>query len=521
MYDGRTYFFLGIGGIGMSALARFFKAQGCTVNGYDRTRSELTKELEEEGIGIIYDETKVEKCTKDKCTMYDGLEIDKWVDEDTIVVRTPAVPEDLPLCQYIHGKSTRWYKRAEILGQISGVKKKSLCVAGTHGKTTTSTMLTHLIRCTKDTCTKYEGDGVNAFLGGISRNYGTNVLIDKESEFVVVEADEYDRSFLHLRPYMSVITAIDPDHLDIYGDAQGYQEGFNEYAALVERTIVLKAGYKVERPLRSKTKDKRPAKIIRYCGERGKENGEADCYAQNVRVIDGQIIYDVHLNDLEGHETDIRDLRLGVPAYVNIENSVAAITMAWLNGVDEDAIRRGIETFQGVQRRFNVHVQTHDLLVVDDYAHHPTELQACLDSVRFLYPERPIIAVFQPHLYTRTRDFMDDFARVLSQADELILLPIYPAREEPIEGVTSEMLKTKVERCLRAHRYKTKDRCAQRQKTKDLLVEVVEKADLVEAITVSVERLAVSGKGVTVLMLGAGDIDRLVQPVVEELKSEK
>ena len=238
-------------------------------------------------------------------------------------------------------------------------------------------------------------------------------------------------------------------------------------------------------------------------------------------MIDGQIIYDVHLNDLEGHETDIRDLRLGVPAYVNIENSVAAITMAWLNGVDEDAIRRGIETFQGVQRRFNVHVQTHDLLVVDDYAHHPTELQACLDSVRFLYPERPIIAVFQPHLYTRTRDFMDDFARVLSQADELILLPIYPAREEPIEGVTSEMLKTKVERCLRAHRYKTKDRCAQRQKTKDLLVEVVEKADLVEAITVSVERLAVSGKGVTVLMLGAGDIDRLVQPVVEELKSEK
>ena len=288
----------------MSALARFFKAQGCTVNGYDRTRSELTKELEEEGIGIIYDDDLVVKCTKDKCTMYDGLEIDKWVDEDTIVVRTPAVPEDLPLCQYIHGKSTRWYKRAEILGQISGLKKKSLCVAGTHGKTTTSTMLTHLIKV-KGERLKVKGEGVNAFLGGISRNYGTNVLIDKESEFVVVEADEYDRSFLHLRPYMSVITAIDPDHLDIYGDAQGYQEGFNEYAALVEKTIVLKAGYKVERPLRSKTKDKRPAKIIRYCGERGTVNAEADCYAQNVRVIDGQIIYDVHLNDLEGHETDI------------------------------------------------------------------------------------------------------------------------------------------------------------------------------------------------------------------------
>ena len=492
----------------MSALARFFKAQGCTVNGYDRTRSELTKELEEEGIGIIYDDDLVVKCTKDKCTMYDELEIDKWVDEDTIVVRTPAVPEDLPLCQYIHGKSTRWYKRAEILGQISGVKKKSLCVAGTHGKTTTSTMLTHLIRCTKDKCTKYEGDGVNAFLGGISRNYGTNVLIDKESEFVVVEADEYDRSFLHLRPYMSVITAIDPDHLDIYGDAQGYQEGFNEYAALVEKTIVLKAGYNLSPTLSLREGAK---KIIRYCGERGTVNAEADCYAQNVRVIDGQIIYDVHLNDLEGHETDIRDLRLGVPAYVNIENSVAAITMAWLNGVDEDVIRRGIDTFQGVQRRFNVHVQTHDLLVVDDYAHHPTELQACLDSVRFLYPERPIVAVFQPHLYTRTRDFMDDFARVLSQADELILLPIYPAREEPIEGVTSEALAVKV----KGERLKVKG------------VEVVEKADLAKAIKVKVERCLRAHRyktkdpGVTVLMLGAGDIDRLVQPVVEELKSEK
>ena len=383
-------------------------------------------------------------------------------------------------------------------------------MAGTHGKTTTSTMIAHLIKV-KGERLKVKGEGVNAFLGGISRNYGTNVLIDKESEFVVVEADEYDRSFLHLRPYMSVITAIDPDHLDIYGDAEGYQEGFNEYAELVEKTIVLKAGYKVERPLRSKTKDKRPAKIIRYCGERGTVNGEADCYAQNVRVIEGQIIYDVHLNDLEGHETDIRDLRLGVPAYVNIENSVAAITMAWLNGVDEDAIRHGIETFQGVQRRFNVHIQTRDLLVVDDYAHHPTELQACLNSVRFLYPERPIIAVFQPHLYTRTRDFMDDFARVLSQADELILLPIYPAREKPIEGVTSEMLKTKVERCLRAHRYKTKD----------LLVEVVEKADLVEVLKKKVERQKTKDPGVTVLMLGAGDIDRLVKPVVEELKSEK
>lgn len=460
-------YFLGIGGIGMSALARYCKQEGYQVAGYDRTPSALTLALEQEGVAVTYDDTDVEKCMQ-------GLDAEK-----TLVVRTPAVPEDEPIYAAMREKGFRIVKRAELLGLVTR-GKKALCIAGTHGKTTTSTMLAHILRGSHL--------GANAFLGGISNNYKSNLLLDAGSEYVVVEADEFDRSFHHLRPYMSVITGIDPDHLDIYGTEEGYQEGFNVYAGLVNKAIVLKAGYCIN-PQRLQ----KETQVYTYTGVAEDKGGEkADFYAENVEIKDGEIWF-----DFVGKGVRITHIRLGVPVWVNIENSVAAMAMAWLNGVSPEECRKGIEQFAGVYRRFNIHVKNNKTVYIDDYAHHPTELSASIESVRKIYPERELWVVFQPHLYTRTRDFMNGFARVLSKADKLLLLPIYPAREKPIAGVSSEALAEEIRR---------------QKKGQD--IQVVEKEALAAHLR---EEIKHSKHKIAVMSLGAGDIDRLVETIRETL----
>ena len=454
----KQIFFLGIGGIGMSALARYYKHEGYTVAGYDRTPSDLTRALESEGIEIVYGD--------------DQLEIGDWrlklSTEDTLVVRTPAVPENNSIYTYLREQGFTILKRAEALGKITATKK-ALCVAGTHGKTTTSTILAHLL--------KQSHIGTNAFLGGISENYKTNLLLDKESEFVVVEADEFDRSFHHLRPYMTVVTSVDPDHLDIYGTPKAYRESFEHYCSLVSNTILLKYG------LQDKLHIQSQARVLTYSAE----DTRADFYAANIVTGGGAIVFDLHYpNGVIGK------IQLGVPVWVNIENSVAAAAIALLNGVTEDEVRRGLATFKGVHRRFNIHVQTPEVAYIDDYAHHPQEIAASIASVRKLYPERHLLGIFQPHLYTRTRDFADEFAKVLSTLDEVILLPIYPARELPIEGVNSEMLLSKI--TLRDKHLLSKEA---------LLAEIGERA----------RKMA----PVAVLTIGAGDVDRLVSAIAETL----
>ena len=445
--DIQNIFFLGIGGIGMSALARYFHHRGYAVSGYDRTQSELTKELEEEGIGIVYgdDHLKIEDLR---------LKIADLSPSDTLVVRTPAVPEQNSIYTCLREQGFDIRKRAEVLGLVTR-QMKALCVAGTHGKTTTSTMLAHLL------------NPVNAFLGGISMNYHTNLLLDKESEYVVVEADEYDRSFHHLTPYISVVTAVDADHLDIYGTPEAYREAFAHYTSLITGALVIKQGIDLQPRLQPGVK----------CYTYGMDN------AQNIRIANAQIIFD-YISPL----ATIRDISLGVPVYVNIENAVAAITVALLTGVSAEQIKERIASFKGVWRRFNIHVNTPRLAYIDDYSHHPQEIATAIDSIRKLFPERKLIGVFQPHLYTRTRDFASEFSRVLHTMDELILLPIYPARETPIPGVTSEMLGG----------------------------QVVEKKDLVATLKALV---AQSQEPVVILTAGAGDIDRLIPDVTKAFES--
>ena len=436
-------FFLGIGGIGMSALARYFKHAGYTVAGYDRTPSDLTKELEAEGIEIVYGD--------------DRLEIGDWrlklSPADTLVVRTPAVPEENAIYTYFRENGFEIKKRAEVLGLVTR-QKKALCVAGTHGKTTTSTMIAHLLHPT------------NAFLGGISMNYGTNLLLNEQSEYVVVEADEYDRSFHHLTPYISVVTAVDADHLDIYGTPEAYREAFAHYTGLITGALVVKAGIPLLPRLQKGVQ----------CYTYGMDN------AAHIRIADEQITFD-YISPL----ATIRDISLGVPVWVNIENSIAAITVALLAGVSPEQIKERMASFKGVWRRFNIHVHTPRVVYIDDYAHHPQEIATTIDSVRKLYPERRLIGVFQPHLYTRTRDFADGFRAVLGTMDETLLLPIYPARELPIPGVTSEMLNAPV----------------------------VQKNELIAVLQ---ERIAKSPEPVVVLTIGAGDIDRLVPAITRALE---
>ncbi len=461
-------FFLGIGGIGMSALARYFHRSGVPVSGYDRTPSALTKELEAEGIPITYTDTP------------EYIQSLGLVAQDTLVVRTPAVPEDNAIYTWLRVQGFDIRKRSEVLGLVTRAKK-ALCVAGTHGKTTTSTMIAHLLAT---------HGGVNAFLGGISMNYNTNVLIEPKSDYVVVEADEYDRSFHRLNPFISVITAVDPDHLDIYGTAAAYREAFEYYTGLISGALVIKQGLPITPRLQP------GVKMYTYCGEWTPADNASrpDFYASNIRVADGTITFD--FNTPEGV---VADVRLGVPVWVNIENAVAAMSVACLCGADASCLQDAMASFRGVQRRFNIHVNTAKVVYVDDYAHHPQEIATSISSVRKVYPDRKLIGVFQPHLYTRTRDFADGFAQVLSTLDECVLLPIYPARELPIPGVTSRMLQERIA-------------------TTDCDVCVVEKNELVEHLRQSVQE---SAGAVVVMTIGAGDIDRLVPAVTAALSENK
>ncbi len=448
-----TIYFLGVGGIGMSALARYFVAQGYRVLGYDRVASSLTHSLEHEGVVVEYG---------DDLSIVSGLDV-----EHTLVVRTPAVPDNQLQLVWLREQGFRIMKRAEVLGWLTRTAR-TLCVAGTHGKTTTSTLLAHLLHSSHLGC--------SAFMGGISNNYGTNLLVDTESDLIVAEADEYDRSFHHLRPYMSAITSMDADHLDIYGTEANYRAGFMHYASLVTEALVVKRGLEL-------STEQLTARVYTYAVEE-----DADFHARNIRYVEGQIVF-----DFVAQGQVIQDMCLGVPVWVNVENSVAAMAVCYLLGLSEEELREGLASFTGVYRRFNVHVNTRSVSYIDDYAHHPAELQASIESVRRLYPDRRLLVIFQPHLYTRTRDFADGFGAVLSQADRVLLLPIYPARELPIEGVTSQWLLTKVA-------------CSE-QST------VVEKSELVDSIKSAVDTWHAAGERVVVMTLGAGDVDRMIEDI--------
>lgn len=396
----KNVYFIGIGGIGMSAIARYFKFKGYEVSGYDRTPSELTAKLESEGIGVHY-EDNVGFIPKDV--------------EETLVIYTPAIPAELSELRYVFDNGYRVVKRSKALGEITA-GQTCLAVAGTHGKTTTSTLVAHIIT--------EGGHGCSAFLGGISKNYGTNLLMS-HTPTVVAEADEFDRSFLQLHPEIAAITAMDADHLDIYGDLAHVQEAFREFASQVSETLILKYGCPV-------SDDQTPARIYTYHFD----DERADIHSTNLR-LDGTGHYTYDLVYPGGILTDIR---VGTLGWLNVENSIAAAAICLCYGIDAQKIRHAIGTFEGAQRRLDEHINTPTLTYIDDYAHHPAELASAISSIRGIFPGRKITGVFQPHLYTRTRDFADEFAEALSALDKLILLDIYPAREEPIPGVSSEII---------------------------------------------------------------------------------
>lgn len=400
----KSVYFVGAGGIGMSALIRYFLSKGKTVAGYDRTPSELTERLIVEGAQIHYEENVdlIPQPCKDKDT--------------TLVVFTPAIPHDHRELAYFRQNGFEIHKRAQVLGLITR-GSKALCVAGTHGKTTTSTMAAHLLHQSHVGCT--------AFLGGISKNYGTNLLLSADSPYTVIEADEFDRSFHWLSPYMSVITATDPDHLDIYGTKEAYLESFRHYTTLIQPggALIIHTGLEMK-------PDVQPG-VRTYTYSRT----EGDFHAENIRIGGGEIIIDFVAPD-----TRINDIRLGVPVSINIENGVAAMALAHLNGATDEEIRQGMASFGGVDRRFDFRLKTDRLVLLSDYAHHPAEIAQSVKSIRELYSDRKITAIFQPHLYTRTRDFYKDFADSLSLLDEVILTEIYPAREESIPGVSSQLI---------------------------------------------------------------------------------
>lgn len=405
----KQIYFVGAGGIGMAALERYYLAKRIPVAGYDHARSDLTDTLEKEGAHICF-EDDVEKAVpaafRDK--------------ETTLVVYTPAVPAANRVLSYFRENGFQVVKRAALLGEITR-GSKALCFSGTHGKTTTSSMAAHIMHNCECGC--------NAFLGGILRNYDSNYLLDPSSSYSVVEADEFDRSFHHLSPYVAVVTATDPDHLDIYGDEEGYLEGFAHFTELVrpDGALVLHTGLKLK---------PRPAKGVKtytYSKEEG------DFHAENIRRGNGEVHFDFVY---PGGRID--NINLGVPVEINVENAVAALAACHLTGdMDPDIAREAISTFMGSKRRFEFHLKENGAngrAIIDDYAHHPDELRASILSVKALYPGRRLTVAFQPHLFTRTRDFHREFAEALSLADNVILLPIYPAREEPIPGVTSEMI---------------------------------------------------------------------------------
>lgn len=443
-------YFVGIGGIGMSALARYFKTIGWEVAGYDKTPSPLTDELQNEGIDIHFDD------------LGENIpEVFKAV-ERTLVIYTPAIPKDHKELNFFKNSTENLFKRSEVLGLLTR-QSKGLGVAGTHGKTTTSSMLAHILDGSHLKC--------NAFLGGIASNFNSNLVIGKDSEYTVIEADEFDRSFLKLTPYASIITSTDPDHLDIYGDEKVFLEGFQKYAALIDPSgyLVKKEGLNVSSE----------ACTVTYAIE----SKSADFSGFDLRFEKGHFLFDVRTP-----QGTMQNVELGIPGIHNAENAVACIALSQFLGLTEDEIRNGLKTFKGVKRRFEYQVRTNELVYIDDYAHHPTEIHALVSSVRLLYPDKKITGVFQPHLFSRTRDFYDGFAKELSALDEVILLPIYPAREEPIPGVTSDALLEKIT-----------------ASDKKLMLP-----------SDAVSHLSNYEEGV-ILTIGAGDIDRIVEPLRKAL----
>lgn len=400
----KAVYFLGIGGIGMSAIARYYLQKGLVVAGYDKTPTPLTRDLEKEGALIHYEDDihAIPEACRDEAS--------------TLVVYTPAIPAEHSELQYFFVHHFDVQKRAQVLGTLTRMHK-GLCVAGTHGKTTTSSMTAHLLHQSHVDC--------NAFLGGITKNYGTNYILAPESDYVVIEADEFDRSFHWLSPYATVITATDADHLDIYGTEEAYLESFRHYTELIQHGgyLILHTGLKMQ--------PNAPQDVTTYTYSRE----EGDFHAENIRIGGGEIRFDL-ISPIE----NIQDIELGVPVGVNIENGIAAMALAQIAGLTAEEIRRGMKTFSGVDRRFDFHVRRADKAYLSDYAHHPEEIRASIQSIREVYPGKRIVGIFQPHLYTRTRDFYHEFAEALSLLDEVILTEIYPAREQPIAGITSQII---------------------------------------------------------------------------------
>lgn len=401
--DIKSVYFVGAGGIGMSAIARYFLNKGLVVGGYDKTPSALTLQLEKEGMLIHYEEN------------IDMIPYACKQEKSCLIIYTPAIPEDHQELRFFRENGFEIQKRAQVLGTLTR-QHKGLCVAGTHGKTTTSTMCAHIMHQSHMDC--------NAFLGGISKNYGTNYILS-DSDFVVIEADEFDRSFHWLSPYMTVITSTDPDHLDIYGTKEAYLESFRHYTELIQPEGALIIHRDLE------MKDHLPAGVRRY----EYALTEGDFHAENIRIENGEIRFDF-ISPLES----VKDVELGQPVPINIENGIAAMAMAQLAGCTAEELRYGLKTYEGVERRFDFKIKNDRLVFLSDYAHHPKEIYQSAKSIRELYKDRKITAIFQPHLYTRTRDFYKDFASALSLLDEVILTEIYPAREQPIEGVTSQLI---------------------------------------------------------------------------------
>ena len=451
-----SVYFIGIGGIGMSAIARYFLHRGLVVAGYDKTPSELTRRLEKEGALIHYEENldAIPHVCKQK--------------NQCLVVYTPAIPADHKELVFFRENGFDLQKRAQVLGTLTR-QMKGLCVAGTHGKTSTSAMCAHIM---------HEGHlDCNAFLGGITKNYGTNYIVS-DSEYVVIEADEFDRSFHHLSPWMTVITATDPDHLDIYGTKEAYLESFAHYTELIQPggTLIIHRGLEM--------KERLAEGVRRY----DYSLSAGDFHAENVKIDNGEISFDF-VSPLE----NVPGIVLGNPIPINIENGIAAMAMAQLVGCTADELRYGMRTYSGVDRRFDFKIKTPELVFLSDYAHHPKEIYESARSLRQLYRERHITAIFQPHLYTRTRDFYHEFAEALSQLDEVILTDIYPARELPIEGVTSRLI------------YDNLKSGVKRQ-----LIDKNEVLDLVKNRTFDV-----------LVVLGAGDLDNQVPLIQKELEKNR
>lgn len=400
----QAVYFIGIGGIGMSAIARYFLNSGCFVGGYDRTPSALTETLEKEGAVIHYE---------DDINLIPQECLQK---EECLVIYTPAIPSTHSELNYFKGKGFDMQKRAQVLGTLTH-SLKGLCAAGTHGKTTTSSMAAHILHQSHVGC--------NAFLGGITKNYGTNYILSKESPYVVIEADEFDRSFHWLTPWATVITSTDADHLDIYGTEEAYLESFSKYTSLI-----LPGGYLImHTDLKMQPNTLEGVTTYSY----SRENG--DFHAKNIKIGNGRITFDL-ISPIE----NIEDIELGVPVAINIDNGIAAIALAQIAGVKADEIRKAMLSFGGVDRRFDFHVRRSDMVYISDYAHHPEEIRQSILSIKQLYEGRRIKAIFQPHLYSRTKDFYQEFADALSLLDDVVLLDIYPAREEPIPGVTSQLI---------------------------------------------------------------------------------